>query len=65
MERDTKTGEKPDAIEVTPEMINAGLTEFLRYDPEGQEPEEVVRAIFVAMIAESRNRALRIAPSPS
>jgi hypothetical protein len=35
-------------IEVTPEMIKAGLVEFFHYDPEGCDAEETVMLIYNA-----------------
>jgi hypothetical protein len=46
-------GRAADEIEVTPEMIEAGLTEFLHYDFGEDNPDyagDIVRAIFTAMV---------------
>jgi hypothetical protein len=52
----TKT--KEDEIEVTPEMIEAGLTYLYRYHPEkGLNDEDTVAAIYREMYARRPRRA--------
>jgi len=48
-----------DEIEITPEMIEAGLHEFYTYDSRFDPEEDAVSRIFRAMI-----QALRKAPTP-
>ena len=55
MDRNIPTAEEADEIEITAEMVEAGVTQFLRYDPEAGEPEDVVKAIFVAMLSAGKN----------
>ena len=38
-------------VEITPEMLAAGLSEFLGYDSRFEMPEDVVQRIFLAMCA--------------
>jgi hypothetical protein len=40
----------PDDVEVTPEMIEAGLLELARFDARFQEERDAVRKIFRAML---------------
>ena len=50
-----------DEEDVTPDMIEAGLSEFLQYDPDwGAKAREVVADIYRAM-----RRAKRARPTPS
>ncbi len=42
-----------DGIEITPEMIEAGVREFCAYDPRFENPREVVVEIWKAMFAVS------------
>lgn len=45
--------EMPAEIEITPEMIEAGLLHLSRYDPEyGVDGEDTVKRIFLAMLGE-------------
>lgn len=43
------TGAPEPEIEVTPEMIEAGLAELFSFDREADIPEEKVREIYLAM----------------
>jgi len=43
-------------IEVTPEMIEAGVLPLLRYHPDRNSEDDIVREIYRAMAAVSRNR---------
>ena len=43
-----------DEIEITPEMIEAGLEEFGTYDSRFDVEEDVVKRIFLAMLRRSR-----------
>jgi hypothetical protein len=40
-----------DEIEITEEMINAGLGEFCGFDPDGDSSIETVKAIYRAMVS--------------
>ena len=40
-----------DDIEITPEMIEAGLEQFFRYEPCECDPEDILRDLFEAMIS--------------
>jgi hypothetical protein len=61
-DRQTPTGSGPgfpEEVEISPEMIEAGLEEFFRYDPDWGpvcDPEEVVRRLYVAMVSVQRSR---------
>ncbi len=55
-----KDGEKQEA-EITPEMIEAGLMEFLEYDPDcGASARDIVVEVYLAM-----HRARSIRPIPN
>jgi hypothetical protein len=45
----------PDEIEITPEMIEAGVPFLFDYDPEFSNEKDVCAAIFRAMMEKSRN----------
>jgi hypothetical protein len=47
-------------IKVTPSMEDAGACEVLNYNPEANEPEDIARAVYLAMEME-RLRAARAA----
>jgi hypothetical protein len=45
-----ESGDRPaDEIEVTPEMIEAGIAEFCSYDSRYERPRDAVASIFRAM----------------
>lgn len=44
-----ETGRRTEEIEITPEMIEAGLAEFFEYSPDFDNEREVVEAIYRAM----------------
>jgi hypothetical protein len=48
-----EAGAPGNEIEITPEMIEAGVREFCAYDPRFEGPGDVVVAIWGAMIAVS------------
>jgi hypothetical protein len=37
-------------IEITPEMIRAGVDAYLRWNPEDEEPEALVAEVFYSML---------------
>ena len=43
-------GQAGDGIEVTPEMLTAGVHELLGFEPEGDDFRLTVRSIFEAML---------------
>jgi hypothetical protein len=49
-----EAGAPDNEIEVTPEMIEAGLIPFLRFHRESMDDEVVVRQVYLAMRAASR-----------
>jgi hypothetical protein len=48
-----------DGIEITPKMIEAGVSAFLDYDPRFELREDAVEAIFRAMIAISPQGSIK------
>jgi hypothetical protein len=61
------TGAPGDEIEITPEMIHAGIMAMLTHDPEHYTLDEIIRAVWDAMIAlkprvadNSDSRSLRL-----
>lgn len=46
-------------VEITREMIEAGVSEFLSYDPRVERPEDVVPLIFRAMCRASPKAHIR------
>ena len=51
-----QAGAQSEEIEITPEMINEGMTELSGYDPEFDEGGEVVERIYRAMNEVHRSR---------
>lgn len=49
MTKDTDTALDAEEIEITPEMIEAGVLAFLRHDRRFEEPDEAVRRIYSDM----------------
>ena len=49
----------PDDIEITPEMMTAGVEEFCSFDGELERPEEVVTQIYLRMEHLRRRQADR------
>ena len=41
----------PASVEITPEMVEAGMVELCAYDPDRHDPRAVVRAIVTAVLA--------------
>ncbi len=58
MDDDTDSVDRPahkeSEIEVTPEMIAAGVSEFFNYDRDFSNENDVVRSIFIAMTLSRR-----------
>jgi hypothetical protein len=50
-ERATREQEGRAEIEITPEMIRAGVAAYYAWDSEKEEPEALVAAVFFAMTA--------------
>jgi hypothetical protein len=52
-----------DAIDVTPEMIDAGIGEMLDYDPEAQTSEQIVIRILKSALRARHRVHLSVLPS--